>query len=101
MAPKKQPYASLSKSAKYYRDNPTARKKKAATDKKVNERPEQRKKRSELTTERRKRKIDGKGGGDLSHTKNGIVRKSVKANRGNNSDTSGDKRARGKGCKKK
>lgn len=54
MAPRKQPYGSLSKSAKYYRDNPEARKKKAATDKKVNARPEQRKKRSELSTKNRK-----------------------------------------------
>jgi len=54
MAPRKQPYSSLSKSAKYYRDNPEARKKKAATDKKVNARPEQRKKRSELSTKNRK-----------------------------------------------
>ena len=54
MAPRKQPYSSLSKSAKYYRDNPEARKKKAATDKKVNARPEQRKKRSELSTKNRR-----------------------------------------------
>lgn len=53
MAPRKQPYSSLSKSAKYYRDNPEARKKKAVTDKKVNARPEQRKKRSELSTKNR------------------------------------------------
>lgn len=96
MASPKKPYNELSRSAKYYRDNPEARKKKAQTDKKVNERPEQRKKRAELTKERRKRGIDGKGGGDLSHTSKGLVRKSVKANRGSKSDTAGDRKARGK-----
>ena len=59
------------RSAKYYRSNPEARRKKAATDKKVNARPEQREKRSELTTERRRRGIMGRGGKDLSHTKDG------------------------------
>ena len=61
------------RSAKYYRSNPEARRKKAATDKKVNARPEQRKKRSELTTERRRRGIAGKGGKDMSHTKDGRI----------------------------
>jgi hypothetical protein len=87
----------LSRSARYYRDNPEARKKKAATDKKVNARPEQRKKRSQLTQERRKRGIDGKGGGDLSHQKDGSLRRESPAkNRGNGTRTAGDRRARGK-----
>ena len=43
MAPKKQARNTLGKSAKYYRDNPTAREKKKATDTAVNRRPEQRK----------------------------------------------------------
>lgn len=97
MAPKKQAYWSLSKSAKYYRDNPEARKKKAATDKKVNARPEQRKKRSELWVERKQRKRNGQNleWKDLSHTKNWIKVKSSKANRGSKKDTAWDKRARG------
>ena len=96
MASQKKKYSELSRSAKYYRDNPEARKKKAATDKKINARPEQRKKRSELTTERRKRGIDGKGGDDLSHTSKGLVRKPVSVNRGSTSDSKGDRNARGK-----
>lgn len=96
MPPKKKPYSELSKSAKYYRKNKKARDKKKKTDKKINSRPEQKKKRSELIKERRKRGIHGKGGKDLSHTKKGLRLKSVKANRGSKSDTSGDKRARGK-----
>jgi hypothetical protein len=87
----------LSRSARYYRDNPDARKKKAATDKKVNARPEQRKKRSELVKERRKRGIYGKGGDDVSHQKDGSTRmENPSKNRGNGSRTPGDRRARGK-----
>jgi hypothetical protein len=71
--------------AQYYRDNPEARRKKAATDKKVNARPEQKEKRAELVSERRKRGIDGKGGADLSHTKDGrLVKEDPSANRARN-----------------
>ena len=94
MAPKKKPYSQLCDSAKYFRDNPKARKKKDAISKKVNARPEQRAKRSELTTARRKRGIAGKGGGDLHHTKSGrLVRTSVKKNRGK-ADQGGRKRGK-------
>lgn len=87
---------SLSRSAKYYRDNPEARKKKAATDKKVNARPEQRKKRAELVKARRERGIYGKGGDDLSHQKDGsLKRESPSKNRGNGTRTAGDRKARG------
>lgn len=86
----------LSRSAKFYRDNPDARKKKQAYDKEFNKKPSQRKKRSELVTERRKRGIYGAGGKDVSHTKDGFKLKSPKANRGSKSDMAGDRRARGK-----
>jgi hypothetical protein len=69
MAPRK--VASPRRSAKYYRENPEARAKKKAYDTRFNEKPEQRKKRSENTTERRERGIAGKGGKDVSHTKDG------------------------------
>ena len=73
------------RSAKYYRSNPEARRKKAATDKKVNARPEQREKRTELTTERRRRGIAGQGGKDLSHTKDGkMVLENPSKNRARN-----------------
>jgi hypothetical protein len=73
------------RSAKYYRSNPEARRKKAATDKKVNARPEQREKRAELTTERRRRGIAGRGGKDLSHTKDGkMVLENPSKNRARN-----------------
>lgn len=86
-----------SRSAKYYASNPAARKKKAAYDKKLNARPEQRKKRSELVKERRKRGIYGRGGKDVSHQKDGSTRLEDRSkNRGNGSRTAGDRRARGK-----
>lgn len=94
-----------SKTAEYYHTHPKARKKKAEYDKEFNKQPEQRKKRSELTQINREHdKKYGKAsreGKDASHTKNGIVYKSVAANRGSKSDTSGDRRARGGKKKKK
>lgn len=101
MAPKRKKYSELSDSAKYFRNNPDARKVKDKISKKVNARKEQRQKRSELTQARRDRGIEGKGGKDLSHTSRGLVRKSVKANRGSKSDTQGDRNARGGRSKKK
>jgi hypothetical protein len=72
-------------SAQYYRDNPEAREKKAAYDTEFNKKPDQRAKRAELSAERRKRGIDGKGGDDLSHTKDGrLVRENPSTNRGRN-----------------
>ena len=88
---------SLSRSAKFYRDNPKARKKKAKYDKKLNARPEQKKKRAEANQANRKSKIARKGDGlDASHTKNGIVFKKASVNRGSKSDSKGDRNARGK-----
>jgi hypothetical protein len=73
------------KTAQYYRDNPDARKKKAETDKEFNKKPEQREKRSELKQARRDRGMDGKGGPDLSHTKDGkLVKESPSSNRARN-----------------
>jgi len=73
------------RSAKYYRDNPDARRKKAATDKKINARPEQRKKRAELSAWRRAEGLAGNGGPDGSHTKDGrIVREDASKNRARN-----------------
>ncbi len=95
--------AAKSKSAKYYAKNPRARKKKAATDKKINARPEQVKKRVEANRARRKAKANGKNvkGKDASHTKKGIVFKKSSVNRGSKSDSAGDKRARGRKTKRK
>lgn len=83
MAPRK--VANPRASARYYRENPEARRKKAEYDTKFGKKPEQREKRAELAKERRKRGIMGKGGGDLSHTKDGrLVRENVSTNRARN-----------------
>ena len=89
----------MGRSTEYYRTHPEARKKKAKKDKEINSRPEQLAKRRELAkknywTDKRKGKKNRKGK-DLAHTVKGLRYKSVKANRGSNSDTKGDKNARG------
>ena len=72
-------------SARYYRSSSKARARKALTDKKVNARPGQKRKRAELAKARRKRGMMGKGGKDLSHTKSGkLVRESPSTNRARN-----------------
>ena len=91
--------AMASRSAEYYRTHPKAREKKKEYDTAFGRKPEQREKRSELVQKNREHdKKYGKAsreGKDLSHTKNGLVYKSVSANRGSKSDTAGDRRARG------
>lgn len=69
-------------STKYYQNNPKARKKKAATDKKINARPEQIKKRVECNKKRREAKKNGKcvKGKDYDHATNRFVKSST--NRG-------------------
>jgi hypothetical protein len=83
MAPRKT--SNPKATAQYYRDNPEAKKKKDAYNKEYNKKPEQKAKRAELSAERRKRGIDGKGGDDLSHTKDGrLVREDPSTNRARN-----------------
>jgi hypothetical protein len=89
----------VSRTARYYRTHPKARRKKAAYDKKFNQKPEQRRKRSELTVKNRQHdKKYGKSsrkGKDLSDTSRGLVYKKSSVNRGSKSDSAGDRRARG------
>ena len=60
-----------SRSAEYYKANPEAAAKKVRTQARINRRPEERRRRAALNKERRRRGIDGKGGGDISHTESG------------------------------
>lgn len=71
-----------SKSAKYYAKNAAARKKKAATDKKINARPAQKKKRAESNQKRRVAKRNGQNvkGKDYDHAVGRFVKSST--NRG-------------------
>lgn len=73
------------KSARYYRDNPEARAKKNAAQRKRNKTAKNRKYRAELNAERRRRGVYGKGGSDMSHTQSGkLVAESPKKNRARN-----------------
>ena len=86
----------MKKTAKYYKENPEAYEKKLAYQKKYNEKPEQRKKRSELVKINRDKNTYGNGDGlDASHTKNGIKMKKASVNRGSKTDMPGDKKTRG------
>jgi hypothetical protein len=57
--------------AKFYASNPSSYRKKLAYDHKLNARPEKKEYRRKLAIERRSRGIMGKGGKDVSHTKDG------------------------------
>ena len=62
----------MKKTAKYYQENPKAKKKKNEYQSKFNKTDEQRKNRSELNRENRRRGTYGNGDGlDVSHKKNG------------------------------
>lgn len=69
-------------STRYYQTNPEARKKKAATDKKINAKPAQIKKRTESNAKRAEAKKKGQNikGKDYDHAVNKFVKSSV--NRG-------------------
>lgn len=86
----------LGKTAKYYKENPEARKKHNEYQKEYNKKPGQVKKRVELNAVNRSRGTYGNGDGlDASHTKSGIVMKSASSNRGSKTAMPGDRRARG------
>jgi hypothetical protein len=76
----------LSRSARYYQENPTAREKKKDYDTKYHATPLRRAYRSELNKENRKRGTYGNGDGkDLSHTKKGgVVLERARLNRARN-----------------
>lgn len=77
--------ARKSKSAAYYAANPKAAAKKAAYQRKLNKKPSVKQASEERWSERRRRKIAGKGGPDLSHTKGGkMVLESPRKNRARN-----------------
>jgi hypothetical protein len=88
----------LGRTAKYYRDNPEARKKHRAYQKKYNKKKSSIRQRVEDNRENRKFGTYGNYDGlDVSRRKGGkYVLESAKKNRGSKSNTPGDKRARGK-----
>ena len=86
-------------SAEYYRDNPESYRKKLASQKEINKRPEERKRRSELVKKNREAGTYGNGDGkDYDHATGKMTKASI--NRGRNGKngtpgTKGDKRSRG------
>lgn len=73
------------KSARYYANNPEARAKKNAAQRRRNKTSANKQYRAELNAERRRRGVYGKGGPDMSHTKSGrLVKESPKKNRARN-----------------
>ncbi len=85
-----------SKSALYYQNNPEARAKKAETDKKINERPEQVKKRVESNGKRAEAKKAGKDikGKDYDHAIGRFI--SYIKNRGRKGEGGRKKKAKSK-----
>jgi hypothetical protein len=84
------------RTAKYYANNPDARKKRLEYQREYNKQDREVKKRVELNKVNRQRGTYGNGDNlDASHTKRGIVMKKASVNRGSKTDTPGDIRARG------
>lgn len=88
----------LSRSAKYYKDNPEARANKNAYQKDYNKKSSSVKKRVELNRINRLLGTYGNGDGmDVSHKPGNKKRLEPQSkNRGNKTNTPGDRRARGK-----
>ncbi len=72
----------MGSSTEYYRKNPKARKKKAATDKKINARPSQKKKRADCNKKRREATKKGKNIKNMDYDHATKKFTSVKTNRG-------------------
>jgi hypothetical protein len=86
----------LGRTAKYYANNPDARKKRLDYQREYNKQDREVKKRVELNKVNRTRGTYGNGDGlDASHTKRGIVMKKASINRGSKTAMPGDRRARG------
>jgi hypothetical protein len=81
MAREKLPRKDLSRSAKYYRDNPEADAKHKITSKKASRKPARKKKDAETRKYRRNNGLEGKGGPDIHHGSNGLMKISASKNR--------------------
>lgn len=89
------------RTAKYYQENPEARKRHVEYQKEYNKKPREVKKRVELNSINRKRGTYGNGDGmDVAHTSGGTRLQKASVNRGSKSAMPGDKRARGNARKK-
>ena len=87
----------LGRTARYYRDNPEARKKRLEYQKRYNARKSQISRRVENNRENREQGTYGNyDGKDVSHKGNKIVLEKESKNRASKTNTPGDKRARGR-----
>lgn len=84
----------MKKTAKYYSENPDARRKKAAYDKRFNRKPAQRRKRSELNQINREAGTYGnRDGMDFDHAIGRFVRETTNRGRREKSRRKGSKRS--------
>ena len=74
MAREKLPRNQLSRTAKFYRDNPDADEKHKQTSLKAAKKPARKKKNAETRAYRRANGLEGKGGPDVHHAKNGKLK---------------------------
>ena len=81
MAREKLPYNQLSRTAKFYRDKPSADIKHKKTSLKAANKPARQKKNAETRKYRRNNDLEGKGGPDVHHSKNGLMTISARKNR--------------------
>ena len=81
MAREKLPYKTLSRTAKFYRDNPEADEKHKASSAKAAKKPARKRKNAETRKYRRNNGLEGKGGPDVHHGKNGLMTISARKNR--------------------
>ena len=82
MAREQMPYDSLSRTAKFYRDNPEHDAKHKKTSLAAAKKPARKKKNAETRAFRRANGLEGKGGPDVHHTANGNLQvKSASENR--------------------
>jgi len=87
----------LGRTAKYYRDNPEARKKRLEYQKRYNKKKSEIKRR--VFDNKKNREFGTYGnydGKDVSHSGDKIVLEDESKNRGSKSNTKGDRRSRGK-----
>ena len=81
MARDKLPYNKLSRTAKFYRNNPDADVKHKASSLAAAKKPARKKKNAETRKYRRNNGLEGKGGPDVHHSKNGLMTISARKNR--------------------
>jgi hypothetical protein len=74
MAREKLPRNQLSRTAKFYRDNPDSDEKHKQTSLKAAKKPARKKKNAETRAYRRANGLEGKGGPDVHHTSNGKLK---------------------------